>query len=249
MTDYLLAIDQGTTSSRAIVFDKQGAICGLGQQEFAQHFPADGWVEHELEDIWASTLAVCRQALAAAGIEARQIASIGITNQRETTALWERDTGKPLGRAIVWQDRRTAAQCERLRAEGVEAMVSRRTGLLLDPYFSGTKLGWMLDNIPGAREKAERGLLAFGTIDTFLLWRLTGGKVHATDATNASRTLLYNIHRHCWDDELLSLLNIPAAVLPEVKNSADDFGTTSPELFGAAISVGALIGDQQAATV
>ncbi|WP_372747983.1 glycerol kinase GlpK [Litorivivens sp.] len=249
MTDYLLAIDQGTTSSRAIVFDKQGAICGLGQQEFAQHFPADGWVEHELEDIWASTLAVCRQALAAAGIEARQIASIGITNQRETTALWERDTGKPLGRAIVWQDRRTAVQCERLRAEGVEAMVSRRTGLLLDPYFSGTKLGWMLDNIPGAREKAERGLLAFGTIDTFLLWRLTGGKVHATDATNASRTLLYNIHRHCWDDELLSLLNIPAAVLPEVKNSADDFGTTSPELFGAAISVGALIGDQQAATV
>lgn len=249
MTTYLLAIDQGTTSSRAIVFNGEGAICGIGQQEFPQHFPADGWVEHDLEDIWTSTLAVCRQAVAEAGIEASQIASIGITNQRETTALWERDTGKPVARAIVWQDRRTAEQCDRFRKEGVEAMVSRRTGLLLDPYFSGTKLKWLLDHTPGARDKAQRGSLAFGTIDTFLLWRLTGGKVHATDATNASRTLLYNIHRQCWDDELLQLLDIPASVLPEVKNSADDFGVTDASLLGAAINIGSLIGDQQGATV
>ncbi len=249
MTTYLLAIDQGTTSSRAIIFNGEGAICGIGQQEFPQHFPADGWVEHDLEDIWDSTLTVCRQAIAAAGIDASQIASIGITNQRETTALWERDTGKPVARAIVWQDRRTAEQCNRFRKEGVEAMVSRRTGLLLDPYFSGTKLKWLLDHTPGARDKAQQGLLAFGTIDTFLLWRLTGGKVHATDATNASRTLLYNIHRQCWDDELLQLLDIPAAILPDVKNSADDFGVTEPDLFGASINIGALIGDQQGATV
>ncbi len=249
MADFLLAIDQGTTSSRAIVFDAQGTICGIGQQEFEQHFPSDGWVEHDLEEIWSSTLAVCREAIKNAGIEASQIRSIGITNQRETTALWDRATGEPVGRAIVWQDRRTAAHCEKLRREGVESMVSRRTGLLLDPYFSGTKLAWMLDASSDVRQRAERGELAFGTIDSFLLWRLTGGKVHATDATNASRTLLFNIHRQCWDDELLNLLNIPASLLPEVKDSADDYGHTVEELFGVALPIGALIGDQQAATV
>ncbi len=249
MADFLLAIDQGTTSSRAIVFDAQGAICGIGQQEFAQHFPADGWVEHDLEDIWSSTLAVCHEAISNAGIQASQIRSIGITNQRETTALWDRATGEPVGRAIVWQDRRTAAHCEKLRREGVESMVSRRTGLLLDPYFSGTKLAWMLDASSDVRQRAERGELAFGTIDSFLLWRLTGGKVHATDATNASRTLLFNIHKQCWDDELLNLLNIPASLLPEVKDSADDYGHTVEDLFGVSLPIGALIGDQQAATV
>ncbi len=249
MATHLLAIDQGTTSSRAIVFDGGGRICAVGQQEFAQHFPEDGWVEHDLEDIWNSTLAVCREAIASAGLSASDIRAIGITNQRETTALWDRESGKPLGRAIVWQDRRTARHCESLRGQGVESMVMRRTGLLLDPYFTGTKLAWMLDNIPGARERAERGELAFGTIDSFLLWRLTGGKVHATDATNASRTLLFNIHRQCWDDELLSLLNIPASVLPEVLDSAADFGETLPELLGESVPVAAMIGDQQAATV
>lgn len=249
MTDYLLAIDQGTTSSRAIVFDDAGRICGVGQQEFPQYFPADGWVEHDLESIWQSTVTVCREAIAAAGIGADAICAIGITNQRETTALWDRASGEPLGRAIVWQDRRTARQCERLRGEGVEAMVSRRTGLLLDPYFSGTKLAWMLDNIPSARERAERGELAFGTIDSFLLWRLTGGRVHATDATNASRTLLFNIHEQCWDDELLALFNIPASLLPEVRDSAADFGHCEASLFGASLPIAAMIGDQQAATV
>lgn len=249
MAKYLLAIDQGTTSSRAIVFDDHGRICGVGQQEFPQHFPEDGWVEHELSDIWSSTLQVCRDAIANAGLSAADIRAIGITNQRETTALWDRQTGEPLGRAIVWQDRRTTRLCESLRNQGVESLVMRRTGLLLDPYFSGTKLAWMLDNIPGARERAERGELAFGTIDSFLLWRLTAGKVHATDATNASRTLLFNIHTQCWDEELLSLLNIPASVLPEVRNSADDFGLSEPDLFGQSLPIAAMIGDQQAATV
>ena len=249
MANHLLAIDQGTTSSRAIVFDERGQICGVGQQEFTQHFPEDGWVEHDLEDIWSSTLQVCREAIANAGLSASDIRAIGITNQRETTALWDRQTGEPLGRAIVWQDRRTARQCESLRSQGVESMVMRRTGLLLDPYFSGTKLAWMLDNIPGARERANRGELAFGTIDTFLLWRLTGGKVHATDATNASRTLLFNIHRQEWDEELLSLLNIPASVLPQVMDSADDFGASDADLLGQTLPIAAMIGDQQAATV
>ena len=249
MTAYLLAIDQGTTSSRAIVFDDAGQVRGVGQREFPQYFPADGWVEHDLEAIWQSTVTVCREAIAAAGLEAGAISAIGITNQRETTALWDRASGEPLGRAIVWQDRRTARQCELLRREGVESMVSRRTGLLLDPYFSGTKLAWMLDNIPTARARAERGELAFGTIDSFLLWRLTGGRVHATDATNASRTLLFNIHEQCWDDELLSLFDIPASVLPEVRDSAADFGHCDASLFGASLPIAAMIGDQQAATV
>lgn len=249
MAKHLLAIDQGTTSSRAIVFDENGGICAVGQQEFPQHFPADGWVEHNLEDIWSTTLQVCRDAIVGAGLAAADIHAIGITNQRETTALWDRKTGEPLANAIVWQDRRTARQCESLRSQGVESMVMRRTGLLLDPYFSGTKLAWMLDNIPGARARADKGELAFGTIDSFLLWRLTGGKVHATDATNASRTLLFNIHTQSWDDELLALFNIPASLLPDVRDSADDFGLSAPELLGHSVPIAAMIGDQQAATV
>lgn len=249
MTTYLLAIDQGTTSSRAIIFNQDGQQVGAGQEEFEQHYPADGWVEHDPEQIWETTVNTCRAAIDQAGINATDIAGIGITNQRETTVVWDRQTGKPVYNAIVWQDRRTADKCAKLRDEGVEDMVTKRTGLLLDAYFSGTKLAWILDREPGFRRRAEAGELAFGTIDTFLLWRLTGGKQHATDASNASRTLLYNIHTADWDPELLELLNVPATVLPEVKDSADDFGSTDPELFGAAIPVRALIGDQQAATV
>jgi glycerol kinase len=245
----ILAIDQGTTSSRALVFDGAMHILASAQAEFAQHFPQSGWVEHEPEDIWESVLATSRQALATAGLEARQIAAIGITNQRETSLIWDRASGKALCRAIVWQDRRTADACERLKAAGHEPMVSARTGLLLDPYFSGTKLAWMLDHVPGAREKAERGELAFGTIDSFLIWRLTGGKVHATDATNASRTMLFDIHRGCWDEELLSLLGIPASLLPEVRDCASDYGMTDAALFGAPIPIRGVAGDQQAATV
>lgn len=249
MTDFLLAIDQGTTSSRAIVFNRKGRSCGVGQQEFSQHYPDDGWVEHDPEEIWATTLASCQAAIAKADLTAQQIAAIGITNQRETTVVWERATGKPIYNAIVWQDRRTAAQCQAYKAQGVEEMVTQRTGLLLDPYFSGTKLAWILDNIAGVRARAEAGELAFGTIDTFLLWRLTGGKVHATDPSNACRTLLFNIHSNQWDDELLSLFNIPAALLPEVRDSADDFGETAAELLGSSVAIRSLIGDQQAATV
>lgn len=249
MTDFLLAIDQGTTSSRSIVFNRKGRSCGVGQEEFAQHYPDDGWVEHDPEEIWATTLATCKAAIANADLSASDINAIGITNQRETTVVWERDTGKPIYNAIVWQDRRTASQCQAYKDQGVEEMVTKRTGLLLDPYFSGTKLAWILDNVPGARKRAEAGELAFGTIDTFLLWRLTGGKVHATDPSNACRTLLFNIHSNTWDPELLSLFNIPAAVLPEVKDSADDFGETAADLLGSAVPVRSLIGDQQAATV
>lgn len=249
MTDFLLAIDQGTTSSRSIVFNRQGRSCGIGQEEFAQYYPDDGWVEHDPEEIWSTTLATCRAAIANADLTAEKITAIGITNQRETTVVWERDTGKPIYNAIVWQDRRTASQCQKYKAQGVEEMVTKRTGLLLDPYFSGTKLAWILDNVRGARRRAEAGELAFGTIDSFLLWRLTGGKVHATDPSNACRTLLFNIHTNRWDPELLSLFNIPAALLPEVKDSADDFGQTDPGLLGGSISIRSLIGDQQAATV
>lgn len=249
MTTYLLAIDQGTTSSRAIVFNQDGQQQGAGQQEFDQIYPADGWVEHDPEQIWETTLATCRAAIAQAGISAADIAGIGITNQRETTVVWDRETGQPVYNAIVWQDRRTADHCAKLRAEGVEDMVTKRTGLLLDAYFSGTKLAWILDRDPALRRRAEKGELAFGTIDTFLLWRLTGGKQHATDASNACRTLLYNIHTGDWDAELLDLLNVPGQILPEVKDSADDYGSTDPKLFGAAIPIRALIGDQQAATV
>ena len=245
----ILAIDQGTTSTRALIFDGDMKIVANAQQEFEQHFPKSGWVEHQPEDIWQTTLTTCREAIAKAGIEASQVNAIGITNQRETTVVWDRTTGKPIHRAIVWQDRRTADTCNRLKVEGHEPLFTDKTGLLLDPYFSGTKIAWLLNNIPGAREAATSGQLAFGTIDTYLLWCLTGGKVHATDATNASRTLLYNIKTGAWDDDLLKLLNVPRALLPEVRDSAADFGTSSPEILGAAIPISGIAGDQQAATV
>ena len=246
---YILSIDQGTTSSRAIVFDANGHACGQAQKEFRQYFPEDGWVEHDAMEIWNDTLAMCQQALRNARVEAQQLVAIGITNQRETTVLWDRETGDPLARAIVWQDRRTASTCEALRDQGHENQVRSKTGLLLDPYFSATKLAWLLDNVPNARQRAEAGELAFGTIDSWLLWQLTRGKVHATDATNASRTLLFNIHEQCWDGELLTLFNVPASVLPDVRDSAADFGTTCPELLGAAVPVTGIAGDQQAALV
>lgn len=249
MASYILAIDQGTTSSRAIVFDAHGAIVDSAQQEFTQHFPASGWVEHEPEDIWATVLATCREAMKRAKIEARQIAAIGITNQRETTLIWDRTTGKAVHRAIVWQDRRTADMCAKLKADGVEPTVTQKTGLLLDPYFSGTKVAWILDNVSGARARAERGELLFGTVDCYLLWRLTGGKVHATDATNASRTLLFNIHDGAWDDDLLKILRVPRAMLPQVRDCANLFGETDPVLLGGAIAVRGIAGDQQAATI
>ena len=246
---HILAIDQGTTSSRALVFDGSFAVRGLGQQEFPQHFPASGWVEHDPEDLWATTLATARLAMAKAGLAAPEIAAAGITNQRETCLLWDRRTGKALHPAIVWQDRRTADVCQRLKADGVEAMVAEKTGLLLDPYFSGTKIAWMLDHVAGARAAAEAGHLAFGTIDTFLIWRLTGGRVHATDATNASRTLLFDIHKGQWDDDLLRLFQVPRAILPDVRDCGADFGTTEPGLFGAGIAIRGVVGDQQAATI
>ncbi len=246
---HILAIDQGTTSSRALVFDTQFAVRGLGQQEFLQHFPASGWVEHDPEGIWTSTVTTARAALQKSGLAPADIAAIGITNQRETCVLWDRRTGKPIHRAIVWQDRRTADMCQRLMAEGAEAMVAAKTGLLLDPYFSATKIAWLLDHVEGVRAAAEAGHLAAGTIDTFLLWRLTGGRVHATDATNASRTLLFDIHRGIWDDDLLRLFRIPKSILPEVRDSAADFGVTEPDLLGAGIAIRGMAGDQQAATI
>ena len=249
MAKPILAIDQGTTSSRAILFSASGRPEHVAQQEFAQHFPNDGWVEHDGEEIWSSTLAVCREVLEKAGISASEVAGIGITNQRETTLVWDAASGELLYRAIVWQDRRTASYCAELKAAGHEAMISERTGLLIDPYFSATKLRWILDNVPGARARAERNELRFGTVDCFLLWRLTGGKVHRTDATNASRTMLFNIHTQQWDDDLLQLLDIPASLLPEVMDSAADFGQTAPEVLGASIPVCGIAGDQQAALI
>ncbi|CCD84221.1 glycerol kinase [Bradyrhizobium sp. ORS 285] len=246
---FVLAIDQGTTSSRAMVFRSDISIAAVAQQEFPQHFPASGWVEHEPEDIWTSTVMTCRDALEKAGLGPADIAAIGITNQRETTVVWDRATGQAVHRAIVWQDRRTADICARLKAEGHEPDVSARTGLIIDPYFSGTKVAWILDHVPGARERAERGELMFGTVDCYLLWRLTGGRVHATDATNASRTLLFNIHTGQWDDTLLKLLRVPRSMLPEVKDSSADFGSTTPDLFGGPIKVAGIAGDQQAATI
>jgi glycerol kinase len=249
MTGHILAIDQGTTSSRSIVFDQAMKIVATGQREFAQHYPASGWVEHDPEDIWQSVLSTCRDALAAAKLGASDIAAIGITNQRETVVIWDRATGKPIHNAIVWQDRRTSKLCQQLKKQGLEKKFSQKTGLLLDPYFSGTKIAWLLDNVKGARKRAERGELLAGTIDSFLIWRLTGGKVHATDATNASRTLVYNIVRNEWDAELLDILRIPAALLPQVKDCAADFGATDPSLFGAKIPILGVAGDQQAATI
>jgi len=249
MGAHILAIDQGTTSSRAIVFDAAMKIAGVGQQEFPQHFPRSGWVEHDAEDIWRTVLETCRIALGKAGLSARDLAGIGITNQRETTVVWDRATGKAIHNAIVWQDRRTAETCAALKAAGHEAAVTAKTGLLLDPYFSATKIGWILDAVPGARARAERGELAFGTIDSFLVWRLTGGKVHATDATNASRTLLMDIHSGNWDGELLTLFGVPRAMLPDIRDSAAEFGVTDAGVFGAAVPIRGIAGDQQAATV
>lgn len=245
---YILSIDQGTTSSRAILFDQAGHSIITAQQEFEQLFPESGWVEHRAEDIWETTLKVCREVVAAAEQNNYPITALGITNQRETTLVWDRKTGKAIYNAIVWQDRRTAKSCEILRTAGREPMVTSKTGLLLDPYFSGTKLAWILDNVTGAREKAQRGDLAFGTVDSFLLWRLTGGKSHATDASNASRTLLYNIHDNSWDDELLALLQIPSSVLPEVRDCAADFGTCESQWLGKAYPICGMAGDQQAAS-
>src|ERR1700744_4217920 len=246
---FVLAIDQGTTSSRAIVFRGDISIAATSQQEFPQHFPASGWVEHEPEDIWTSTLATCREALKKAGIGAKDVAAIGITNQRETTVVWDRATGTAVHRAIVWQDRRTADICAKLKSEGHEPAISAKPGLIIDPYFSGTKVAWILDHVPGARARAERGELLFGTVDCYLLWRLTGGEVHATDATNASRTLLFNIHTGSWDDELLKILGVTRSMLPQVKDSSADFGDSLPELFGGAITIAGIAGDQQSPTI
>ncbi len=243
----ILAIDQGTTSTRAILFDAGLTPITSAQAEFPQYFPASGWVEHDPADLWASTLATARAVISRTDVA--RIAAIGITNQRETTILWRRDTGEPIARAIVWQDRRTAQICADLRMAGHEPMITARTGLLLDPYFSGTKVKCLLDHTPGARALAEAGKLAFGTVDSFLIWKLTGGRVHATDATNAARTLLYNIATNEWDADICALLDIPMNLLPEVRDSAADFGSTDPALFGPAIPIRGVAGDQQAATV
>ena len=249
MAEYVIAIDQGTTSSRAILFNEQLKVASVAQEEFEQHFPRSGWVEHDPEDIWQSCIRTCKVALEQAGADGSDITAIGITNQRETTVVWDRKTGTPIHRAIVWQDRRTAVECDALSAQGHEEMVTAKTGLLLDPYFSATKIAWLLDHVDGAREAAQDGRLAFGTIDSFLLWRLTGGRVHATDATNASRSLLYDIKNGQWDEDLLRLFRVPAAMLPEVKDCAADFGHTDPAVLGAAIPITGIAGDQQAATV
>ncbi|GAA0776496.1 glycerol kinase [Roseibium denhamense] len=249
MAGCVLAIDQGTTSSRAIVFDADFKPVSTGQQEFPQHFPKSGWVEHVPADIWTSTLRVCREAMEKAPDGGAGVAAIGITNQRETTLVWDRSTGEPVYNAIVWQDRRTAEFCAKLRAQGHEETFTKKTGLLLDPYFSGTKISWILENVPGARDRAERGELVFGTVDAWLIWQLTEGEVHAVDATNASRTLIFNIHHNDWDEELCGLLGIPMSMLPEVKDSADDFGVAKSDLFGREIPILGVAGDQQAATV
>jgi len=243
----ILALDQGTTSSRAIVFDQAGNALGLAQQELTQIFPQSGWVEQDPEEIWSTQIATARAAIAQAGIDARDIAGIGITNQRETTVLWERATGRPLFNAIVWQDRRTATLCEQLRAQGIEALFTGRTGLLLDAYFSGTKLRWLLDNIEGARYRAENGELAFGTVDSWLIWNLTGGRSHVTDVSNASRTMMFNIHNRDWDDKLLGLLRVPRAVLPKVVASSGVSAESDASHFGCALPIGGIAGDQHAA--
>ena len=245
----MLAIDQGTTSTRAILFSREGKPLGVAQQEFEQYFPSDGRVEHDPEEIWQSTIDVCRRVLDDNDLSASEIAGIGITNQRETTIVWDKTSGAPIYNAIVWQDRRTAEFCETLAEEGFETWITEKTGLLLDPYFSGTKLKWILENVDGAIERARNGDLLFGTVDTFLLWRLTGGLSHKTDATNASRTMLFNIHEQKWDVEILTKLNVPALVLPEVEDCSADFGRTDPSLFGSSIPILGMAGDQQAALI
>jgi len=249
MPTHVLALDQGTTSTRAILFDEACRPVASSQQEFPQHYPRPGWVEHDPDDIWRTSVATIRDVMARAGAEARDIAALGITNQRETTLVWDRRTGEPIHRAIVWQDRRTAETCEALRRAGGEARIAGKTGLLLDPYFSATKAAWMLDHVQGARARAEAGELAFGTVDSFLLWRLTGGRAHATDATNASRTLLFDIHAGAWDRELCETFRVPYAMLPEARDCSGAFGTTEPALFGGPIRIAGIAGDQQAATV
>ncbi|WP_347241627.1 glycerol kinase GlpK [Thermus sp.] len=244
---YLLALDQGTTSSRAILFTLEGRPVAWAKREFRQLYPRPGWVEHDPLELWETTLLAAREALRRAGVEAREVLALGITNQRETTLLWDRKTGEPLHNAIVWQDRRTASICEALREKGLEPLFRERTGLLLDPYFSGTKLMWLLENVPGLKEKARRGEVLFGTVDTWLVWKLTGGRVHATDPTNASRTLLFNLHALAWDPELLGALGIPPSLLPEVRPSDGDFGEALPELLGASLPIRGVLGDQQAA--
>lgn len=246
---YILAIDQGTTSSRAILFDKEMQITSKAQEEFKQHFPASGWVEHAPADLWSTTIKTCREVIELAGITAKDITAIGITNQRETTLVWDKITGKPIYNAIVWQDRRTAEHCRELRDAGHEEMITYKTGLLLDPYFSGTKLKWLLDNVEGARARAEAGELLFGTVDSFLIWKLTGGRAHVTDATNAARTLMYDIRKGRWSRSICELLDIPMNMLPEVKDSAADFGMTRADLFGHEIPILGVAGDQQAATI
>jgi len=243
----ILALDQGTTSSRAIVFDEAGQVLGTAQQELTQIYPQSGWVEQDAEEIWSTQLATARAALAQAGLSAEHIAAIGITNQRETTVVWERATGRPIANAIVWQDRRTAGLCEQLRVQGVEALFTGRTGLLLDSYFSGTKVRWLLDHVEGARARADKGALAFGTVDTWLIWKLTGGRVHATDVSNASRTMMFNIHTRDWDDKLLGLLRVPRALLPKVVDSSAVCGECDSAHFGRGIPIAGIAGDQQAA--
>lgn len=248
--DYILAIDQGTTSSRAIVFDDNLKPLATGQEEFEQIFPHSGWVEHDPEEIWSTTVAMCHQAIEKQNLSPRDIAAIGVTNQRETTIVWDKETGRAVYNAIVWQDRRTSEYCENLREAGHGESIRQKTGLLIDPYFSATKVHWILENVDSVRERAEKGELLFGTVDCYLIWRLTGGKVHATDATNAARTMLYNINEGCWDKDLLSLFGIPEGMMPEVKNCSDDFGETRDDLFGGVgIPIRGVAGDQQAATV
>ena len=249
MTGHVLVVDQGTTSTRSIIFGPNAALVAMAQEEFPQIFPQPGWVEHDPDALWRTTLSTARQALSRAGVEPSALAELGIANQRETALVWSRTTGRPIHNAIVWQDRRTAPLCAELKDRGCEKLVSARAGLLLDPYFSATKIAWILDNVPGARAEAERGDLAFGTVDSFLVWRLTNGTVHLTDATNASRTLLFNIHSGAWDDDLLALFRIPRSMLPEVKDCAAEFGETAAEHFGAAIPIRGIAGDQQAALI
>ncbi|NRF41700.1 glycerol kinase GlpK [Pedobacter foliorum] len=247
MSKYILSFDQGTTSSRAIVFNKQGTIVSIAQREFQQIYPQPGWVEHNATEIWSTQVAVATEAIVKAGITPNDIAAIGITNQRETTLLWDKTTGEPLCNAIVWQDRRTSAYCDELKAKGLAKSVQEKTGLIIDAYFSATKIRWILDNIPGAREKAEAGNLAFGTIDSWLIWKLTDGRIHVTDVTNASRTMIYNIHTLEWDQELLELFNIPRNILPEVKSSSEVYGETTGNVLAAKIPIAGIAGDQQAA--
>ncbi|OYP34152.1 glycerol kinase GlpK [Rhodopirellula sp. MGV] len=244
---FIVALDQGTTSSRAIAVDENGHICGIEQQEFKQHFPKSGWVEHDANEIWQSQLDVTRKLLDRLKIDASQIAGIGLTNQRETTLLWDRKTGQPIHNAIVWQDRRTSPECQRLIADGANEIVQDKTGLLIDPYFCGTKIGWLLDNVSGARARAERGELAFGTIDSWLIWNLTGGRLHMTDITNASRTMLMNLHTGSWDDELLELFKIPRELLPQIRPACSVYDETDSELFGGVIKIAGAAGDQQSA--